>query len=108
MMSQQWFFHWDNAPLFIAALVLSWCDAHSVQHLNHCLIHLIWFWQTFSYSKKPKWGLAGWSLDQDGIKNAWEGVPRSLIAVDLAATFRSWLECCKKCVRIGGKFVKKS
>jgi hypothetical protein len=25
--------------------------------------------------KKSKRGLAGWSLDQDSIKNAWEGSP---------------------------------
>ncbi len=104
-MSQQWFFHWDNVPLLIATVDSSWCDA---QHLKHCRIHLTWCWQTFSYSKKPKLGLAGQSLDQDGIKNAWEGVPRSLIAVDLAAALRSWLERCKKCIRLGGEFIKKS
>jgi hypothetical protein len=52
--------------------------------------------------------MAGQSLDQDTIKNAWERVTRSLSAVDFAAAFRSWLERCKKCVRLGGKFVKKS
>jgi hypothetical protein len=61
-------------------------------------IRLTWCRQTFSNSKKPTWGLVGRSLDQDGIKNAWEGVARSLIAVDLAIAFRSWLERCKKCV----------
>jgi hypothetical protein len=34
-MSQQWFFHWDNAPLHIAAVVCSWCDAHGVQRLEY-------------------------------------------------------------------------
>jgi hypothetical protein len=48
------------------------------------------------------------SLDQDSIKNAWEGVTGALIAVDFATTFRSWLECCKKCVRLGAGFLKKS
>ncbi len=71
-------------------------------------IRLTWHQLTFSYQKKPKWGLAGWSLDQDGIKNAWEGVARSLIALNLAAAFRSWLERCKMCVRLGGELVKKS
>jgi hypothetical protein len=70
-------------------------------------IHQTWCRQRFSYSKKPKWGLAGRSLDQDGIKNAREGVARSLIAVDLAAAFRSWLERCKKCVRLSGESVEK-
>jgi hypothetical protein len=62
----------------------------------------------FFLLKKPKWGLAGRSLDQDGIKNAWEGVTRSLMAVAFAAAFRSWLERCKKCVHLGGKFTEKS
>jgi hypothetical protein len=34
-MSQQWFFHWYNVPLLIAAMVSSWCDAHGVQWLEH-------------------------------------------------------------------------
>jgi hypothetical protein len=34
MMSQQWFFHWDKAPLLIAPVVSSWCDAHGVQRLE--------------------------------------------------------------------------
>jgi hypothetical protein len=42
------------------------------------------------------------------MKDAWEGVARSLIAVDLAAAFRSLLERCKKCVLLSGEFVKKS
>ncbi len=75
MMSQQWFFHLDNAPLHMAAVVSSWCDAHSVQRLKHppyspnlALADLILF-------IKKKWGLAGRSLYQDTIKNAWKGSP---------------------------------
>jgi hypothetical protein len=55
-----------------------------------------------------KEGLGGQSLDQDTIKNAWEGVTWSITAVDFASAFRSWLERCKKCVRLGGEFVGKS
>jgi hypothetical protein len=58
--------------------------------------------------RKVKEGLGGQSLDQDTIKNAWEGVTRSITAIDFAAAFRSWLERCKKCVRLGGEFVEKS
>ncbi len=71
-------------------------------------IRLTWRQQTFSYSKKPKWGLVGQSLDQDSIKNTWEGVTRSLIVVDDTATFRSLLACCKKRVRLGGELDEKS
>jgi hypothetical protein len=47
--------------------------------------------------RKVKEGLGGQSLDQDTIKNAWEGVTRNISAVDFATAFRSWLERCKKC-----------
>jgi hypothetical protein len=35
LLSQQWFFHWDNAPVHTAALVSDWIDAHGVQQLEH-------------------------------------------------------------------------
>ncbi len=62
----------------------------------------------FVLLKKPKWGLAGQSPDQDSFKNAWEGVARPLIAVAFTAAFRSLVARCKKRVRLGGKFVEKS
>jgi hypothetical protein len=62
----------------------------------------------FFLLKKPKWWMAGQSLYQDSIKNTWEGVARSLIAVDFPVKFRSWLERYKKCVRLGGEFFEKS
>jgi hypothetical protein len=37
MMSQQWFFDWDNAHVHTAAVVSSWFDAHGVQWLEHVL-----------------------------------------------------------------------
>ncbi len=86
-MSQQWFFHWDNAPLLIAAMVSSWCNTSGVQWLENPPYLPKLAPADFFLLKKPKWGLAGRSLDQDGIKNAWERVTRSLIAVAFAATF---------------------
>jgi hypothetical protein len=35
MMSQQWFFDWDDARVHTAAVVSSWFDAHGVQRLEH-------------------------------------------------------------------------
>ncbi len=107
-MCKQWFFNWDNAHVHTAAVVSSWCDAHGVQRLKHTPDSPILAPADFVLLKKTKWGLTGQSLDQDSFKNAWEGVTRSLIAVAFAATFRSLVECCKKCVRLGGKFVEKS
>jgi hypothetical protein len=35
MMSQLWFFDWDNARVHTDAVVSSWFDAHSVQQREH-------------------------------------------------------------------------
>ncbi len=102
-MSQQWFFDWDNARVHTTAVVSSWFDAHGVQRLEHAP-----YPPNTAPADKPKWGLECQSLDQDSIKNAWEGVARPLIAVAFDAAFRSLVECCKKRVRLGGKFVEKS
>ncbi len=101
MMSQQWFFDWDHARVHTAAMVSSWFDAHGVQRLEHAPYSPNLALADFFLLKKTKWG-----LDQDSFKNTWEGVARPLIAVDFAAAFRSLLERCKKCVRLGGKFVE--
>jgi hypothetical protein len=108
MMSQQWFFHWDNSPLLIAAMVSSWCNTHGIQWLKHTP-----YWPNlvpadFFLLKKSKMEAGRPEPGPGDIKNAWEGVTRSLIAITFAAAFRSWLERCKKCVCLGGEFTKKS
>jgi histone-lysine N-methyltransferase SETMAR len=108
LLSQQWFFHWDNALVHTPALVSDWFDAHGVQRLEHPPYSPDLAPADFFLFRKVKEGLGGQSLDQDTIKNAWEGVTRSISAVDFAAAFRSWLERCKKCILLGGEFVKKS
>jgi hypothetical protein len=52
--------------------------------------------------------LAGITLDQESLKNAWEGVVRNITADDFATAFRRWFERAEKCVWIGGDFVEKS
>ncbi len=108
MMSQQCFFDWDNARVHTA----TWSPVGSTPTASSGSstrpIHLTWRWQTISYLKKPKSGLECQSLDQDSIKNAWEGVARPLIDVAFAAAFKSVVARCKKRVRLGGKFVEKS
>jgi hypothetical protein len=108
MMSQQWFFDWDNARVHTAAVVFSWFDAHGVQRLEHAPYSPYMAPADYFLLKKTKWGLTGQSLDQDSIKNAWEGVAIPLIAVAFAAAFRSLVARCKKRVCLGGKFVEKS
>jgi hypothetical protein len=89
-------------------VVSSWFDAHGVQQLKHPPYLLDLAPADLFLFRKVKQGLDSQSLDQDSIKNAWEGDTRTLTVVDFAAAFRSWLERCKMCIRLGGKFVKKS
>jgi histone-lysine N-methyltransferase SETMAR len=98
----------DNMPVDTAAVVSDWFDAHSAQRLEHPPYSPDLAPADFFLFRKVKEGLGGQNLDQDTIKNAWEGVTRSLSAVDFAAAFRSSLDLCKKCVRLGGEFVEKS
>jgi histone-lysine N-methyltransferase SETMAR len=37
LLSQRWFFHWDNVPVHTTAVVSDWFDAHGVQQLKHPL-----------------------------------------------------------------------
>ena len=57
---------------------------------------------------KVKEEVVGLSLNQDSIKNTWEGVTNTITADKFATAFRRWYEHCKKCVRLGGKYVEKS
>ncbi len=103
-MSQQWFFDWDNARVHTDAVVSGWFDAHGVQQHEHAPYSPILALTYFVLLKKKKMGAGRPGLDQDSIKNAWEGVARPLIAV----AFRSFEERCKKRVRLGSKFIEKS
>ncbi len=105
-MSQQWFFHWDNASLLIAAMVSSWCNASGVQWLENLPYLPKLAPADFFLLKKDKMGAGrpkpgpGWHQKRLGGGHE--------IAVAFAAAFRSWLERCKKCVRLGGKLTEKS
>jgi [histone H3]-lysine36 N-dimethyltransferase SETMAR len=57
---------------------------------------------------KVKEQLSGLQLDQDSLKQTWEGVTKSIAKEEFAAAFRRCYERCKKCVRIGGDYVEKS
>jgi hypothetical protein len=76
-------------------LVSSWFNAHGIQRLKHPPNSPDLVPADFFLFRKVKEGLGGQSLDQDSIKNAWEGVTRTLTAVDFAAAFRSWFEHSK-------------
>jgi hypothetical protein len=62
----------------------------------------------FSLFGRVKEALAGIMLDQESLKNAWEGITRIITTGDYTTAFRRWFEQTEKCFRIGGDFVEKS
>ena len=56
MMSQQWFFDWDNALVHTAAVVFSWFHAHGVQRLEHAPYSPIMALAGYFLFKKAKMG----------------------------------------------------
>jgi histone-lysine N-methyltransferase SETMAR len=108
MAAQQWWFHWDNAPVHTAASVKEWMAAKGIQVLEHPPYSPDLAPADFFLFQRVKAALAGTTLDQDSLKTAWEGVVRNITADDFATAFRRWFERAEKCVRIGGDFVEKS
>ena len=103
MVEQEWFFHWDNAPVHTAAVVKDWLAAHRFNMIGNPPYLPDLAPADFLF-RKVKEGLAGLTLDQESLKKTWEGVTRTITAED----FQGWYERCKKCVRMGGKFVGKN
>jgi histone-lysine N-methyltransferase SETMAR len=108
MAAQQWWFHWDNAPVHTAASVKEWMAAKGIKVLEHPPYSPDLASADFFLFRRVKEALAGTTLDQDSLKTAWEGVIRTITADDFATAFRRWFERAEKCVRIGGNFVEKS
>jgi histone-lysine N-methyltransferase SETMAR len=97
MVEQEWFFHWDNAPVHTAAVVKEWIAANGLQLLPH---------PPYSPDLAPA-DFFLFLFSQDTIKKTWEGVIRSIAVEEFAAAFRGWYKRCRKCIDIGGKFVEK-
>jgi len=100
--------HWDNALVHIAAVFKDWFTTNGLQLLEHPHYSPDLALADFFLFRRVKEELAGLSLDQQSLKNTWEGVTRSITAEVFATAFLRWYEHCKKCVRIGSGFVEKS
>jgi [histone H3]-lysine36 N-dimethyltransferase SETMAR len=108
LVEQEWFLHWDNAPVHSAAVVQDWLAAHNIWRLNHPPYLPDLAPMDFFLFPKVKEQLSGLHLDQDSLKTTWEGVTKIIAKEEFAAAFRRWYKRCKKCVRIGGDYVEKS
>jgi hypothetical protein len=62
----------------------------------------------FFLFRRVKVALEGMTLDQESLKNAWEGVTRNTTAEDYTTAFLWWCERVKKCVWISSNLVKKN
>jgi histone-lysine N-methyltransferase SETMAR len=108
MVEQEWWFHWDNAPVHTAAVVQNWFAAHNIQRLDHPPYSPDLAPADFFLFRRVKEELAGQSLDEGTLKTTWERVVRSIGADEFATAFRRWYERCQKCIEIGGGYVEKT
>jgi hypothetical protein len=76
MAQQQWWFYWDNAPVHPATTMKEWMAVKVLEHPPYspdpALAHFFLF-------RRGKEALAGTILDQDSLKNALEGVTRTIL-----------------------------
>jgi histone-lysine N-methyltransferase SETMAR len=104
---QDWFLHWDNAPVHSAAVVQDWLAARGVQVIEHPPYSPDLAPADFFLFPKVKSVLAGKTLTTQTFKKEWEGAVRTLSAADFADAFQQWYRRCEKCVNIGGSYVEK-
>ncbi len=83
MAQQQLWFHWDNALVHMAGSVKEWMAAKGIQVLKHLPYLPDFAPEDFFLFRRVKEALAGTTLDQDSLKNAWEEVIRTITADDL-------------------------
>ena len=68
MATQEWFFHWDNAPVHTTAIVQDWFTAHAIQLLDQPPYSPDLAPADFFLFKKVKEELAGLTLTQQSLK----------------------------------------
>jgi histone-lysine N-methyltransferase SETMAR len=107
MAFQDWFLHWDNAPVHTAATVQEYLAAKGIKTLRHLPYSPDLAPADFFLFPRVKAELAGLSLKEETFQKSWEGVVRTIPKEDFTAAFRRWMERCKKCAQIGGDYVEK-
>jgi histone-lysine N-methyltransferase SETMAR len=107
MAAQDWWLHWDNAPVHTAATVVDFLLAKGVKTVPHPPYSPDLTPGGFFLFPKVKAKLAGQTLTQETVKDSWEGIIRSIAKEDLAAAFRHWKERCEKCIRVSSNYVTK-
>ena len=106
--SQEWFLHWDNAPVHSAAIVQEFLAARSIKTIAHPPYSPDLAPADFFLFPKVKNDLAGQTLTQGAFRSSWEGAVKNLSKDDFADAFEKWIGRCKKCIRLDGGYVEKS
>jgi histone-lysine N-methyltransferase SETMAR len=108
MVAGAWWFHWDNAPVYTAAMVTDWMAATEFKVFERLPYSPDLAPADFFLFPKVKRELAGLILTKETFKKEWEGAARTLKAADFAKAFRGWYECCEKCINMAGIYFEKS
>jgi histone-lysine N-methyltransferase SETMAR len=106
MAAADWFLHWDNAPVHTAAIVTDWLASRRFQLLEHLPYLPDLAPSDYFLFPKVKKELAGLTLTRETFKKEREGTVRTPTAADFAKAFRQWYLHCKKCIAIGGSYVR--
>jgi histone-lysine N-methyltransferase SETMAR len=101
-------FHWDNAPVHTAEKVPRFLAKKQIQVILHPPYSPDLAQADYFLFPTLKRELAGLSVSLDEFNTKWEGVVRTLTEDNFARAFERWQHRCKKCIRIGGRYVEKS
>jgi hypothetical protein len=83
----QWFLHWSNVPVHIAAFVCEWAAKHNIQVLSHhCYLPNISY-ADFVLFPKVKDHLDDITLTQRTLKSTWERAIGTLNTEEFATTY---------------------
>ena len=105
--SQEWFLHWDNAPVHTAAAVKQFIADRAIKTIAHPPYSPDLAPADFFLFPKVKSELAGKTLTAETFRTSWERAVRRLCKDDFAAAFDKWLERCNKCIMKKGDYVEK-
>ena len=106
--AEEWFMHWENAPVHTAKSVRDFLNKNNIQLLDHPPNSPDLAPADLFLFSKLKRELAGITMMQEEFKKKWEGVLRTLSKDDFARAFTRWLESFEKCIRISGGYVENS
>ena len=108
LVKDEWFLHWDNAPVHKAKVVADFVRGRGLKLLEHPPYSPDLAPADYLLFPKIKDALAGRTMTRTTFKQAWDGVVAQLTKDDFSRAFKKWEHCWNKCIEIGGDYVEKS